>query len=95
MQFLKLPRLPLAPYLRIQPNRPCGREDLNLQQQPSQDCASANCATSAQESIGRDSNSRPQASETCALIPLSYRCEHADGGIRTHTFQVLSLVRLP
>src|SRR5262245_15172177 len=25
----------------------CGREDLNLQQQPSQDCASAGCATSA------------------------------------------------
>jgi hypothetical protein len=53
----------------------CGREDLNLQQQPSQDCASA-VAPRPQDASGEIQTRNLRLSETCALF--SYRATDAD-----------------
>ena len=95
LQFLRLPRLPIAPYLLVVNMRTRGLEPPTTAFSGLRVCRLRHVRN---KSIGRDSNSRPQVSETCALwFQLSYRCERTDAGgrIRTCILQVLSLARLP
>jgi hypothetical protein len=71
MQCLRLPRLPIAPYLLVASMRTRGFEPPTTAFSGLRVCRLRH----VRKSIGRDSNSRPRASETRALwFQLSYRC---------------------